>query len=356
MGIESDYAKQIEQDKQFDRDFILKEKLNKEDISTIQMATLFRVDARTIRNRLEKLCDIFEDELSIDDFRDGKKYSFKPTWNGILAVLLSVTDTPEFDKRKTQHTLEGYYNFLQILMDSVTNFLGDVDRRVVMSHGTYVQAMLEKEYYEKMITRLETVIDELGMMPASLKLQTMAGLYDTLGYIHAYLAKASSIYELEKIDYMNYNLEGDSSSVSPTSFKEDLGEYLVTLLSLRLQGEEDLLKSLNLKAVGSTLTENLLLMGNVVGDKNVKGLNSLMYDTVEDIAECTEVKQILERIAGVLDLENDMEQNVYHWIQQYIIDLSTKNKIVGDSHDISKELIRKAVTKEMVQGLRDFNS
>ena len=97
MGRQSDYERmRIKQDKSKEK--IIENELNKKTIGTDELGKIVGKDPRHITNLLNEFCK--ENGLSVEDFKDGQKYSFKPEWNGILTVLLSLTAFPKNrDKR-----------------------------------------------------------------------------------------------------------------------------------------------------------------------------------------------------------------------------------------------------------------
>ncbi len=347
MGRTPGYNKEIEKEKRLDRNTIIQEMLNKEDIGTKELAIIASVDERSIRNILSKLCEQ-HDLLAIEDFKDGKSYKFKASWNGLLATLIQLADHSQYDNRKEQYTLDGYFEYINALTRSIDLYLNDMDQAMVKTHGTYSQAVLEQQLYEQVIQQLGSITNQISMMPASLRFQTLAGVHELLKPISSHMAQKHSGYLIEKSIYK----QKESASMNETSFQEGLEEYLVSLLCVKMMGQNGIEEPYNMEVAGSTLLEQFVL-GNLSGAE-IKGMETLINRTREDMLEMTTIKPILEKVMAVLDEENQMEKLVGHWIEEtlllltYTINNKDGNKLLG------KELVRQMVTKEVYRNLQEF--
>jgi len=351
MGREIDYKKGAEKDRILNRD-IIREKLNREDISSEEIAVILGMTDRSVRNILKKLCE-HNERLNLEDFKEGKFYNLKASWNGILTTLLEVAGMPQYDKRKDQHTLGGHLEHLEILLEGIEKYLTKTDQALVKSHGTYQQAMLERKLYESILHRLGNISNQVGMMPSSLRFQTLAGINQLLEKVPSHMAQKNAAYMIEKALYQRQAKEDDEDSVNETSFKEDIEDYLVSLLRLRLQGKEGLEESWNIETVGSTMLEQLIL-GNLTGIE-AKGVDELVTKSRQVLLEQPEIKDTLEKVATVLDPEKPLEKMILNWIKEtlLLVTITVSNK--DRNKELGKELVRQAVTDQVYRNLQEFN-
>lgn len=363
MAREVDYSKQIEKEKSLTKENVMK-KLNREDISTEEMAVLldgpeYTFTDRTVRNYLVKLCERYK-ELNIEDFKEGRSYKLKASWNGILAVLLRITSLPPYDGRTDKMTLEDYLRNLDIIIASIdkedrlsdTNvYLSDSDKKLVKSHSTYQQALLEKNMYESVLNLLNRIFYQLSIMPSNLRFQTLAGLYEDLENVPINLAQKHASYLIERSEYKKESKVYDENSVNDTSFKDNLEAYLVSLLALRLQGKEGYIQSMNIEVAGSTLLEQLIL-GRMTTTEH-DGLMKIANKTRKDLLEQTQVKETFDKVSAVLDPEIPLERNLLTWIEETLLMFTFKSNNEDTNYELALELMRQAVTGHVKTKNRD---
>lgn len=288
----------------------------------------------------------------MENFKEGRSYKFKAPWNGLLTTLVEVAGLPQYDKRKDQHSLEGHLEHLNVLIKGIDIYLEKADQAFVKSHGTYQQAELELKLFDSVLHRIGRVANQVGMMPPSLRFQTLAGINQALEIVPSHIAHKHSSYMIEKHLNEREAKEGDASSVYETSFQEDLEEYLVSLLHKRLQGQEGIEESYNMLVTGSTLLEQLVL-GNLSG-MEAKGVEALVKQTRENLLEQPEIKQTLQKVAAVLDQENTTDQVVLSWLEELMLILATTVGNKDGNKELGKELVRQVVTEQVYRQLQEF--
>lgn len=349
MGRKTEFEKAANRDERLNRNTIISEMLNKADIGTDEMAEVIGITDRSVRDILNKLCDKYK-ELNIQDFKLGKSYKFKAAWNGLLTTLLVVTNLPQYDKRKNQYSLEGHLDHLEELIKAIDENLNEIDQGIVKTHSTYQQAELELKLYDSLLHRIGRITNQVGMMPPSLRFQTLAGINQVLEHVPSHIAHKHSSYLIENHLYKKHTKE--TNEINETAFQEDLEEYLVTLLSLRLQGQKGIEETHNIEVVGSTLLEQLVL-GNLSGIE-AEGIDALVTKTRDDLLEQPKIKETLQKVSAVLDQENKVDQLVLHWIEELLLILATTAGNKNGNKEIGKELVRQVVTEEVYRHLNEF--
>lgn len=353
MGRKSDYKKEVLKDKKLDRTTIIKEKLNKEDISTEEMAVVIGITGRSLRDNIWKLCHNHKETIKTDDFKKGKAYVFQASWNGILTTLISVAGLPQYDNRREQHTLEGYLEHLKILMTGIDEYATEEDQAIIKTHSTYQQATLEEKLYESVLNRIGSISNNLGLMPSSLRFQTLAGINKTLELVPSNLAQKNASYIVQQALYKKYAKNDDEKSVNLTSFKEDLEEYLVSLLKMRIEGKEGFNETLNMEVVGNTILEQMIL-GNIT-DTEHEGIMDTIIKGREEMLDQSQIKETLEKVASVLDPENSLESIILDWIKHTVLLFTSTIANSKTNKDLGKELMRQVVTEEVYRNLQEFN-
>lgn len=351
VGRKTKYNEAVENEK-FDRTKIIQDKLNKEDIGTKELAVVTGMEERSVRNILNKLCENHP-QLKLENFKDGKAYKFKANWNGLLTTLCEVASLPQYDGRKEQHSLEGYLDHIDVLMQGIDTYLTSLDQAFIKSHGSYQQAILEKKLYESLLYRIGSIVNQVGMMPATLRFQTLAGLNKKLEPVTTHLAQRHSKCLIDKHLYKKAALNENPNAINDTSFQEDLEEYLVSLLHLRMQGKDGIDETYNMEVVGATLLEQLVL-GNLT-DGNIDGVEELITSTKQDLLQSSLIKPTFEKVKGVLDEKNPVEQMVLNWIEQTLLLVALGNSNEEKNRALGKELLRQMVTEEVYRNLQEFN-
>jgi arsenate reductase-like glutaredoxin family protein len=338
MGRKNGFEKAAKKDEELNKDQIINERLNQEDIGTEEIAAMVGITDRSVRDILKKLCNKYE-ELNLQDFKEGRPYKFKASWNGLLTTLIEVAGLPQYDNRKDQSSLEGHTEHLNVLITGINTYLNDIDRKLVKSHSTYQQAELELKLYDSLLHRIGNVVNQVGMMPSFLRFQTLAGINEALEYVPSQMAHVHSRYLLQKQLYKKDAEE--SNEINTTSFREDLEAYLVSLLNLRLQGQDGIDESFKIEVVGSTLLEQLVLGDLTAVQSN--GIETLVTKTREDILEQSEIKQTLQKVKTVLDSDEVVDQVVLNWIEKILLLLAMSDGSNNKSKEIGKELVRQSV-------------
>lgn len=349
MGQKSNYDGKVKREKELNKEKIISNKLNQQDIGTEELGVVVGVTDRDVRLLIKKLCEKHPDILKQQDFKDGERYSFKAAWNGILTVLLSVAGLPQYDNRKVQNTLEGYLEFVETLIDGIDQYTTEYDKKMIKEHSTYQQAILEKKLYDSTIERLGMIVNQLGMLPASLRFQTLARINTQLKSIPSNIAQSHAAYMIERS--MNKRKANDDEK--ETSFKENLEEYLVSLLKIKMQGKQEIQQYIKNDVLGRALLKQYVL-GNF-NDFKVKGLEEIVNNTRKKLLEQQEIKEIMDKITNVLNKDKPMEQMMLNWIEKTLV-LFELTAIDGDKDkDLGKELLRRSVTEEVFRSLQEFN-
>lgn len=342
MARKTEYDKAVNKEEKLNKGTILRENLNKEDIGTAEMAVVVGVDDRSVRNMIIKLCEEHK-ELNLESFKAGKSYKFKAVWNGLLATILMISS----DGRREQSSLESYLEDLDLLKNGVETYLDSNDQAIVKSHSTYMQAELEEDLYDAISKQLGQLANQIGMMPSSMKFQTLAGVHELLKPIPSHMAQSHASYVLETLLYKHEMKEKDNASINETSFKEGLKEYLVSLLALRMQGEDKVEESYSMDMVGSTLTE-MFMLGQLT-DTEKDGIASVVQGNNEKIFETDRIKPILEKVQNVLDSGDPIEQMVLEWIKKTLVLISVSSTNQDVNKDIGREILRQSVVSQVQQ-------
>lgn len=330
-----------------------KGKLNKEDMSSEEMAEILKISDRTVKNTLRKLCEDNEG-IDMDDFKEGKNYRFKASWNGILIVLLQVSDLPRYDKRKSQYTLEGYVQHMEIMLKNVEEYLTPLDQALVKSHSSYQQAILEKDLYEVLMHRIGSISTQVGLMPASLRFQALAGIMESIENVPSYLAQKNARYTIKKAQYKNHVQKDKKNLIDEPLFKEDIEEYLISLLKLRLHGEEGIQESYKVEVAGATMLEQLIL--GELTDAEDEGVKKIVGESREYLLHQPEVKDVLERVASVLNLEKPLDRLLQGWIEETVLLIGVRMNHKKADIELGGELVRRAVTNQVQADLKKFNT
>lgn len=352
MGRQSDYSRIFEQSET--REFILDKKLNAISLKTEDLAKILKVDPRTVRNYIARICEVHS--FSLDDFKDERGYTFPPKWHGLLLVILQLRLLAQDYGKSEQHTLEQYLDILYTLVSNVDKFLPDSDQKLVKNHFTYQRALLEEKLYDTITTRLGEIVNVLGLMPPFLRFQILLGINRKLTGVPSELAQRYSTYLVQRALHGMGSSEG--GEISESSFVDDLEEYLVSLIKLRMRGEENVedLDGVSELPPQNSLSRVILeqmVLGNLTADEH-QGLNDIAMKTREQLLEQPEVKETFDKILGVLDQNNPIDMQVMSHIKRTILlmELSGSN---SDNQRLGAELMRRVVTEQAMRDLQEFN-
>lgn len=350
MARESDYQKAA-QDDLLSREDIIQTKLNQSDIGTKELAFVLQMDERSVRNFVKKLC-VIHPEINKDSLKEGKRYRFKAEWNGLLATLGMLSELPDYDKRKESATLEGLLNKNESLMQAIDEYLDKSDQKLIKTHVTYQEAVLETKLYQLLEDKFTSILNRISMMPSSLRIQKLLAIYRSTKYMDLELTFDYVDYIHSEFVYQKYIEENYPEEINATSFKESLEDYLVALLSLRLKGVEGVEESIDIEIVGSTLHEKMVL-GRISPEDSAE-LIELIAGTKSDILADSNIAPTLEKLSNVLDKENPLENMLLQRLEQTILLSSFDQLKKNENFALRQEVGSRILNSETIKGLSDL--
>ncbi len=344
MGRKSDYERMDHNKIELNKEDLIKNKLNQTPIGTKEMALILEYNERSVGDMLKKLCE--QSNLNIDDFREGKNYRFKPEWNGILTILLSMTTLPGFDKRFAPHSIIEIYDKSRVLLEGVDTFLSLEDQKIVKDSVCYKELQVESNLYSILTKRFASILSSLAILPKQLRTQTLVGFSKTIEPVSAQLNEKYVSYLMTE-DIKKKRSEKQETEREQLLNENTVEELLDSILKLRLKNQKLPEKTDQDKDLVEALLEKGLVDDLTAAEK--EGFDDLINKSREELLEMNDLKEALNKVKNVLDASKPYENLVIQWIENLLITFSFTLNSSSENQDIADEFLRQAITREALR-------
>lgn len=338
MGRESDYEKQKKIDN-ISKEEIKENYLNLKTIGTVEIAKLFGCDARTISDLLKKFCD--QNNFNIVDFKEGKNYQFKAEWNGILTLLLLMQRLPDFDKRFQSQALLEFYDQSKVLLEGIDKYLTPQDQKFVKEDVCYKELQVKSKLVHLLTRQVTAVIVSLGMLPDTLLTETLIYFNEALEtiptqinqkYVHWLMNTKESEKKIER--------EKGKEFIDNASTKD----ILISMLKLKMNNQEIPEQTYSPQDINDTMFKTAMIYSNLTfGEERI---DKIIEENREEYLEIKDIKNVLEKVENVLDLNNYWENIVLSWIKNILRTVAVTKTLTEENIDLGKELLRQVMANE----------
>lgn len=353
MGRRSEYDKKANKDG-FNREEIIKNMLNKMELTPKEFAKVLLTDEKTVKNRIKKLCSSSEGMFEEADFKDGKPYKFSKEWNGILMALL---DSSEYDGRSKDMNLNMYLEHIDRLLSSIDTYIEEDTQKEIKAHPLYSRSKVEKELYDQIENKLGKAINIITTMPLSLRFSVLAGIHQALDswYFHLIQMYTTDLIEKAKYKQNAMDIEKQMMDQMDKSLEELLYEKLkqeMALKELKPILDEHITDTVEEQAIINALFEELI-MERWRSEANEQ-IKSQVQEVQEHIRNIRSNKSILDKVSRVLDADQPKEQLLLQWIEK-ILRITHLNEQDQRSSAAAKYLIEKTVIENASDAIRALN-
>lgn len=317
---------------------IIDQMLNQTSISTKELSKILGASERSVRDIIAKFCDLHP-QFKIDDFKNDKdSYEFKKEWNGILCALLSISSLSDYDKRRKKNMVENEITKLEELMKSIDSYMVGADRKFALIDSTCVQAKLELNLYDRIFELISLITIGMSKMAPFLRFQCLLSFYETLKVLPNFVSESIAFYESQLNDYKDTAKKDWPDEIGALSFCEDIHDYLLKVLRVKMDGREIEEKIYEFEVVGRSLRElQLLACFNPV---EYNAMNEIMTKPKERVLEEHDLTHTMEKIKNVLDLTNQQEAAVFEWCEKVLLQQAFQREHLTDNVHIGRELLR----------------
>lgn len=351
MGREADYKQQIEKDTRIEGKTIVIEKLNKEDITSQELAAIISMTDRSVRNIIQKFCDSNE-EFNIDDFKEKGTFNLKSNWNGIFTVLMEMTRLPQYDKRQKQHTLEEEMDLNEVLLKGIEYYLSDEDKFLIKNQIIYKETALLNDLYDSLFERIGLMASVLSMMPIHLRMTTLAGFNEVLKNYPQFLTQKSVAFMIGLSQGKEQREELAQGKEVEIDFDNSLESYLIKILKMKMQGK-DIKEEFSQVYSEEEMKEALFkefVMDNLT-PVEIEGLRELIEKARNDIKAVPQFEKTMDKVKGALDPEDYYDMMILRWIEGTMIQLNYAMTEADGNKSLGREIVRESKYGEAIRNL-----
>ena len=310
------------------------------------------VDEKTIRKRVQEICNRSQGLLSVRDFKSGSKnsYRFDPSYNELLLALIA---TECFDKRKNDSrvsTRAAIYN--QLLQNIVR--LPKETQETIKKHPAWLNTKLECKLMDRIAYELAANIAVLSSATTVLRYHLM---YQFIGRLVRFRIEAQQEDALLSIDRII-----DSRSIGYRDTKkmearqyaceaEKLEDFLISLIAIQKQGDEFQYVSSDeiLSSLGIQLARKVFRLEVPAElEKEFEKLEGQLYSE----ARYAEIKNGLKKI---LNLDDDKEKTLYSQLVRVMEIEYLKPNVSPEDYDRMIRFTEDAVAAKKEEMLRELN-
>ena len=310
MGRETDYYK--------DREEITPEKahakLGKEVMTPADYVPLVReyqemwVDERTIRGRVQKICENSNGLLKLEYFKSGSNgaYKFEPAYNELLLTLVA---TECFDKRKNDLRVAT-----QIVIDD--QLLKNIERlpnkmqETIKQHPSYLNTKVGCKFMERIASEMAASIGVIGSANSVVQCNLMFQFLETLLTFRRWAEQEDALSSADRLigSHLSHPPYERECTAKRRAFEaEDLDEFIICLIALKQAGEEFQYVSpdevLSMSAL--PLAKRMFRLSLPLDiEEKLKNFENQIFNEAR-------YREIVEGVKKVLDLDDKRESAIY---------------------------------------------
>ena len=310
MGLKTDYYK--------DREEITPEKahakLGKEVMTPADYVPLVReyqemwVDERTIRGRVQRICENSNGLLKLEYFKSGSNgaYKFEPAYNELLLTLVA---TECFDKRKNDLRVAT-----QIVIDD--QLLKNIERlpnkmqETIKQHPSYLNTKVGCKFMERIASEMAASIGVIGSANSVVQCNLMFQFLEMLLEFRRWAQQEDALSAADRLidSHSSYSPNESNYTAKQRAFEaERLDDFIICLIALKLAGEEFQYVSLDeaLPMSALSLAKRMFRLSLPLDmEEKLQNFENRIFNE-------TRYKEIVGGMKDILDLDDKREANIY---------------------------------------------
>lgn len=310
MGRETDYYK--------DREEITPEKahakLGKEVMTPADYVPLVReyqkiwVDEKTIRGRVQKICENSNGLLKLEYFKSGPNgaYKFEPAYNELLLTLIA---TECFDRRKNDSRVSTRSAIYDQLLRNIDRLPSET-QETIKKHPAYLNTRAECKLMEQIAYELADSVDVLSRANTILRSNLMFQFLETLLTFRRWAEQEDALSSADRLigSHLSHPPYERECTAKRRAFEaEDLDEFIICLIALKQAGEEFQYVSpdevLSMSAL--PLAKRMFRLSLPLDiEEKLKNFENQIFNEAR-------YREIVEGVKKVLDLDDKRESAIY---------------------------------------------
>lgn len=326
MPRKSDYAnmhnKKIGKEYTFDQ---VKDKFGREVMSTAEFAAYLsgvsgvHIDEKTVKNRINAICEDSDGALTSNDFRKDSsnsrsKYELKPKYH---ATLLTLINTDYFDGRKNDRRISTRTKLYEQLVSNIETYLPKGERAAVMSNPSYVNARLEGSLSQHMSNELSSLMRSIYHMDSALRYEAMIHFINHLmpfrKWIESFDTKAMAV----RLVYA-HTMDNQHDAIFQKGLfqPETLDSFLIHYLALQVHDKKyEYISDEELLSMPALFLASKIFHVDI--DKNTSVAD--IFQKIEtQIENQPRYKELTEKAQGIFDLNNPVECEIFETLKELI--------------------------------------
>ena len=317
MAREADYEKMVQNEKnpypEYEK---VKEKFGREEMSSKEFIVYLShfkygddnipMTPRTLRNYVERLCELSNGRIKPENFKKGRDYCFKPEYHRILLVLLN---TDYFGENIDDKSLEGRTILHKQLADNVNRFLNKEEQEFVRGNPAYLNAILEGKLGECLSGELKRVLNGIYTFDPAMRYQVMVEALGKLVGLRHWIDGWQALINNSRAFYADSKEEIMDAAERKGKFRDILiDDILINMLVSKITGEKyEYVSESELLPYPAVYTSAVVYEMRGLDENEVQKY----YDEVDRAIEDQDKYKLIMAKAMMLFDENDpMENNI----------------------------------------------
>ena len=310
------------------------------------------VDEKTIRKRVQEMCNRSQGLLSIGDFKSGPKnsYRFDPSYNELLLALIA---TECFDKRKNDSRVSTRDAIHNQLLQNIDR-LPKKTQETIKKHPSYLNTKLECKLMDKIAYEMAANVAVLSGATTVLRYHLMYQFIERLVQFRIEAQQEDALLSADRVIDSRSISYRDVTKTKARQYAceaEKLEDFLIGLIAIQRQGDEfqylssdELLSYLGIqlarKAFRLEVPPEL--------EKELEKFEDQLYSE-------TRFVEIRKGLKKILNLDDTREKALYNQLVRVIEIEYLKPIISPEDYDRMIRFIEDAVAEKKEEMLRELN-
>lgn len=310
------------------------------------------VDEKTIRKRVQEICNHSQDLLSVGDFKSGPKnsYRFDPSYNELLLALIA---TECFDKRKNDSRVSTRTAIHDQLLENIAR-LPEETQETIKKHPAWLNTKLECKLMDRIAYELAANIAVLSSATTVLRYHLMYQFINRLVRFRIEAQQEDALLSIDRIidsRSIDYRDTKKMEARQHAFEAEKLEDLLISLIAIQKQGDEFQYVSSDemLSSLGIQLARKVFRMEVPTElEKEFEKIEEQLYSE----ARYLEIKSGLEKI---LNLDDDKEKSLYKQLVRVMEIEYLKPNVSPEDYNKMIRFTEDAIAAKKEEMLRELN-
>lgn len=303
---------------------------------------------KTIKNHIADICKKSDGLLCEDDFKEDRKFLFKPEYHGLLLALL---DTAIFDDRKNDRKLRTKRLINEQIARNIDKYLLEADANYIKQTPMYLMARIEDEAFKRINRESSAILRALYHTDASIRWKSLKEYLDALAKVRCSIQHRACDSIAKRLVYAHGFEERKDALEQKGLFKaESLESLMINLLAYRVN--ENFKEGLSPEGTIPALFMLAKLfrytpftddsIKNMIEDIDVASKNNKRYRKLE------------EKAKKILDLDDPYEKHIFEMLMFYSSMIFLINYIHSEDYQGMQRYMESVVQHDMWDILNMF--